>query len=262
MKEKSMANRFKKYEKPISIIAGFGKVDTEHLERPFFIAPKSADDCESTMRYDSNADTYQDITQCMMMNSAQWSEALDIVAPNNTASYAASYSSTNLRHLAANALLNVLTSRVNYLANNAANILIRDIISTISEFVNDTELQAAIYSELCDKIFSHVWCATPGMLYRINDCGTSDNGDLAIAQTYSYACIVAMNELAAVTGIVYNALYMYLTAPFDTGKMQDLATALTPAFIRFRNTLKDIYLHIYTEILACDIDDPMHCYDD
>lgn len=270
-----------KYIQAMNTITDGGEFDASDpiLVKPFFVFPKDQDDVSSRLEiraYESNENYMPttDITQGMLAHAASWAGAMTVLAPN-APTWKDHRISNDIRTLTGRSIRMAINARLNYFINNALNILVREILYTISidkEVAEIFEKSHYVMTNIADELVANFYDMTTSIgdnfptstkqpvydnllfLPNKNTDGTLDQNMLKESQKVAVASVAATNLTAAATNIVYNILYRYLTIPFGPEKLQQLAESLTGPFIGFRNTIKDCYLQIFDDIKGFNID--------
>ena len=271
-----------KYIQAMNTITDGGDFDVNDpiLVKPFFVFPKDQDDVSSRLEiraYENGANYMPttDITQGMLAHAASWAGAMTVLAPSGP-NWKETRISNDIRTLTARSVRMAINARLNYFINNALNILVREILYTISvdkEVAEIFEERHYIMTNIADELVANFYGMTAFigdtfptdtnkqpvydnllLLPNKNTDGTLDQNMLKESQKVAVASVAATNLTAAATNIVYNILYRYLTIPFGPEKLQQLAESLTGPFVGFRNTIKDCYLQIFDDIKGFDID--------
>lgn len=250
------------------------------LVKPFFVFPKDQDDVSTRleMRAYESEENYMpttDITQGMLAHAASWAGAMTVLAPNGP-TWKDNRLSNDIRTLTSRSIRMAINARLNYFINNALNILVREILYTISidkEVAKIFEERHYVMTNIADELVANFYDMTTSIgdtfptdtnkqpvydnllfLPNKNTDGTLDQNMLKESQKVAVASVAATNLTAAATNIAYNVLYRYLTIPFGPEKLQQLAESLTGPFIGFRNTIKDCYLQLFDDIKGFNID--------
>lgn len=276
----AIQQKIKERIRPIMIMSGesdtFDPFNMDKVE--FNPTPDNTTDVSTRMQFTSHSEDDewypQDITQMAMMKMASWPDAVrDIVSIGDSKRY--DYTNSIYSMQVSTAIHTTICARLNYLINNSLNILVGDIVTELRGFNIFAEVVAknpALLTELggvlCQELFAltsdtvsnYVSASDPVIKTQstlfLNNADAKGDKDLDMkykAMTYTMADVGALKLTAEASNIVYNVLFRYLSIAVDTDCMQYLAQELTQAFIRFRNTVRDIYQEIYIEIAACDI---------